>query len=59
MRWGEGGIDPDREEHETYLSDFAEVLGAKLHELATISIKHDPEVKARNKNVQVLENSAF
>lgn len=52
--WKKDGVDTEVEEHETYMSEFCEVLSARLHELISRHIKQDPEVKARNKNIQVI-----
>ncbi|EEB20232.1 conserved hypothetical protein [Pediculus humanus corporis] len=54
--WKKGGIDTDDEDHENYISEFSETISSRLHELISRHIKQDPEVKARNKNVQEVYN---
>lgn len=50
---GGSGLDPDCEEHEAYLTKFREMMTAKLKSLISRSLEDEPEVKARNKTVQV------
>ncbi|XP_069684220.1 protein qui-1 [Periplaneta americana] len=50
--WKPGGLDPDSEEHEAYLSKFREIVSAKLQTLINRSLEEEPEIKARNKTVQ-------
>ncbi|PSN37379.1 hypothetical protein C0J52_19650 [Blattella germanica] len=47
-----GGLDPESEEHEAYLSKFREIVSAKLQTLINRSLEEEPEIKARNKTVQ-------
>ncbi|KAK6620988.1 hypothetical protein RUM43_011291 [Polyplax serrata] len=54
--WKPGGIDTDVDDHENYMSSFCEKISSRLHELISRHIKQDPEVKARNKNVQEVYN---
>lgn len=56
MPWKKEGIDTDHDDHESYMSDFCETISARLHELISRHIKQDPEVKARNKNIQEVYN---
>jgi hypothetical protein len=55
--WKPGGLDTECEEHETYLSMFREVVSAKLQTLINLSLEEEPEIKARNKTVQVSKNT--
>ena len=56
--WKPGGLDPESEEHEAYLSKFREIVSAKLQSLINRSLEEEPEIKARNKTVQVSHSSA-
>lgn len=50
----DSGIDPDNEEHETYLSKFKNKVFDKLRNLIEEHIANDPDViKGRKKTVQV------
>jgi hypothetical protein len=55
--WKPGGLDTECEEHEAYLSKFREVVSAKLQALINLSLEEEPEIKARNKTVQVSKNA--
>lgn len=51
--WKPGGLDTECEEHEAYLSKFRETASSKLQALINRSLEEEPEIKARNKTVQV------
>jgi hypothetical protein len=51
--WKPGGLNTECEEHEAYLSKFRELVSAKLQTLINRSLEEEPEIKARNKTVQV------
>jgi hypothetical protein len=51
--WKPGGLNTECEEHEAYLSKFREIVSAKLQTLINRSLEEEPEIKPRNKTVQV------
>lgn len=53
MPWKPGGLDTEYEEHEAYLNKFREIVSEKLQTLINRSLEEEPEIKARNKTVQV------
>lgn len=57
--WKPGGLDTEFEEHEAYLSKFRESLSDKLQTLINRSLEEEPEIKARNKTVQVSRHAYF
>ena len=59
MPWKPGGLDTEYEEHEAYLSKFREIVSDKLQTLINRSLEEEPEIKARNKTVQVSRYACF
>lgn len=57
--WKPGGLDTEYEEHEAYLSKFREIVSDKLQTLINRSLEEEPEIKARNKTVQVSRYACF
>ena len=59
MPWKPGGLDAECEEHEAYLNKFREIVSDKLQTLVNRSLEEEPEIKARNKTVQVSRYAYF
>jgi hypothetical protein len=57
--WKPGGLDTECEEHEAYLNKFRETVSDKLQTLINRSLEEEPEIKARNKTVQVSRYAYF
>lgn len=57
--WKPGGLDTEYDEHEAYLSKFREIVSDKLQTLINRSLEEEPEIKARNKTVQVSRYAYF
>jgi hypothetical protein len=57
--WKPGGLDAECEEYEAYLSKFREIVSDKLQTLINRSLEEEPEIKARNKTVQVSTYAYF
>ena len=57
--WKPGGLDTECEEHEAYINKFREIVSDKLQTLINRSLEEEPEIKARNKTVQVSRYAYF
>ncbi|XP_075232823.1 NACHT domain- and WD repeat-containing protein 1 isoform X2 [Lycorma delicatula] len=57
--WKEDGIDPDHQEHDTYLTNFQEIVTDKIKALINRSIEENPEINARNKPNQEVFKEAL
>lgn len=52
-QWEDGGIDPELEDHETYLSRFRSFVKEHVKYLTNQHKEHEPELVSRKKIVQV------
>ncbi|RZF35450.1 hypothetical protein LSTR_LSTR014142 [Laodelphax striatellus] len=57
--WKGGGVDPDFNEHDEYISSFQETITDKLKMLINKSIEENPEINARNKPNQEVFKEAL